>query len=96
MSVLSSLSMNSCSLILIQALIRDEYRCVVTKRYDASSVRRIRELHERVGSDPSTRTEATQCAHIFAEFTNSGIAPGSAKVCPLFTVFLNAITIIYV
>jgi len=60
------------------ALIRDEYCCVVTKRYDASSVKRIRELHERVVSDPSADTEATQCAHIFAESTNSGIAPGSA------------------
>ena len=82
MPVLSSLSMNSCSLIPIQALIRDEYRCVVTKRYDASSVRRIRELHERVVSDPSARTEATQCAHIFAESTNQDIELGSSKVRP--------------
>jgi len=61
------------------ALIRDGYRCVVTGKYDARSVREIRELNDLVLSDPSLRREPTQCAHIFAESTNSSIEPGSAK-----------------
>jgi len=61
------------------ALIRDGYRCVVTRKYDTRSVKEIRELKDIVLSDPSLRTEATQCAHIFAESTNSSIEPGSAK-----------------
>ena len=56
-----------------QALIRDQYRCVVTKRYDYLSVQLNRELQERVISDPSARAEHTQCAHIFSESTNSNI-----------------------
>jgi hypothetical protein len=64
-----------------QALIRDGYRCVVTGKYDARSVKDIRELNDLVLSDPRLRREVTQCAHIFAESTNSSIEPGSAKVC---------------
>jgi hypothetical protein len=36
-----------------QAPIHDEYHCIATNRYDARSVRRIRELHERFGLNPS-------------------------------------------
>ena len=83
-----------------QALIRDGYRCVVTKKYDASSVRQIRELRDMVVSDGpnSARTERTQCAHIFSESTNLNIAPGSDKVCPpsKISLFAQPITIIYV
>lgn len=68
-----------------QALIRDGYRCIVTGKYDARSVREIQELNDLILSDPSLRREPTQCAHIFAESTNSSIEPGSAKVWPLFT-----------
>ena len=65
-----------------QALIRDGFRCVVTGKYDAASYRQNRELREMVSSDPSLTRAATQCAHIFAESTNSSIEPGSHKVCP--------------
>ena len=65
----------------IQALIRDQYRCVVTKRYDHGSVTMNRELRERVMSEPSIWTEHTQCAHIFSESTNHKIGLGSDKVC---------------
>src|SRR6267378_6004983 len=83
MSVLSSLCMNLRLLIhTCQALIRDGYRCVVTGKYDARSVREIRELNELVLSDPSLRREVTQCAHIFAESTNASIERGSGKVRP--------------
>jgi len=61
------------------ALICDGYRCVVTGRYDMCSVRLIQELQDIVVSYPSVKTEATECAHIFAESTNSSIEPGSAK-----------------
>ncbi|KAF8805443.1 hypothetical protein BYT27DRAFT_7169584 [Phlegmacium glaucopus] len=62
------------------ALIRDGYRCVVTGKYDTLSVTEIRELNDLVFSDPSLRSEPTQCAYIFAESTNSSIESGSAKV----------------
>ncbi|GLB39039.1 hypothetical protein LshimejAT787_0602010 [Lyophyllum shimeji] len=61
------------------ALIRDGYRCVITGEYDICSVNEIRELHEKLTSDPSLRTGPTECAHIFAESTNSSIDPESAK-----------------
>ncbi|KXN80608.1 hypothetical protein AN958_09646 [Leucoagaricus sp. SymC.cos] len=61
------------------ALIRDGYCCVVTGRFDERSVLEIRELEERVGSDSSLTTEATECAHIFAESTNADIGPDTAK-----------------
>jgi len=62
-----------------QALIRDGYRCVVTGKYDMRSVMKIQELEDIVFLDPSATSEATQCAHIFAESTNSSIDPGLAK-----------------
>ncbi|KAF8905958.1 hypothetical protein CPB84DRAFT_1813942 [Gymnopilus junonius] len=61
------------------ALIRDGYRCVVTGKYDANSVTIVRELRERITQDSSLRREATECAHIFAESTNSSIEPGTPK-----------------
>ncbi|KAF8968556.1 hypothetical protein BDZ97DRAFT_1799021 [Flammula alnicola] len=61
------------------ALIRDGFRCVVTGKYDMHSVKKIRELEEMVRSDLSLRTNPTECAHIFAESTNSSIESGSAK-----------------
>jgi hypothetical protein len=71
-----------------QALIRDEYRCAVTKKYDYLSVKLNRELKGRVMSDPdNARAEHTQCAHILSESTNSGIASGSEKVYPPFNFF---------
>ena len=39
----------------------------------------IRELQEKLNSDSSLRMESTDCAHIFAESTNSSIDPQSAK-----------------
>ncbi|KAG5635286.1 hypothetical protein H0H81_011824 [Sphagnurus paluster] len=60
------------------ALIRDGYRCVVTGKYDRSSVDQIKELEDMLRANPSLKTEETQCAHIFAESTNSSITPGSA------------------
>jgi len=61
------------------ALIRDGYRCVVTGKYDAGSYYEIRELEDKVRADSSLRVGATECAHIFAESTNSSIELGSAK-----------------
>ncbi|TFK31757.1 hypothetical protein BDQ12DRAFT_707890 [Crucibulum laeve] len=61
------------------ALIRDNFRCVVTRRYDDNSVRQNKELEEIYKSDPHSMTAETQCAHIFAESTNANIAPGSDK-----------------
>jgi hypothetical protein len=63
-----------------QALFRDQYRCVVTREYDKTSVKHIGELKKRVRSDPSLSMVTTQCTHIFSESTNSKIEPGSDKV----------------
>ena len=72
-----------------QALIRNQYRCVVTKRYDHRSVKLNRELQKTVMSDPSTWTEHTHCAHIS---TYSNIELGSEKGCPLFNFFASCLT----
>ncbi|TDL19325.1 hypothetical protein BD410DRAFT_792367 [Rickenella mellea] len=61
------------------ALIRDGFRCVVTGRYDRGSANANRELKDAVDSDPNARLDSTECAHIFAESTNSAIEPGSDK-----------------
>jgi len=82
MSVLSSLSLNLSLIDTCQALIRDGYRCVMTGRYDDYCATEIQELDDLILSDPSLRTERTQCAHIFAESTDKSIEPGSAKVRP--------------
>ena len=70
-----------------QTLIRDGYRCVVTKKYDEVSVSQIQELEERVTSDPTAGTEPTQCAQIFPQSTYHKIEPDSDKVCPPFDFF---------
>ena len=75
-----------------QALIRDQYRCVVTKRYDRCSVKLNRELQERVMSDLSMWTEHTQCAHIFSVSTYSNIELDSDKVCTPFNFFAFCLT----
>jgi hypothetical protein len=82
--------MNSPTAYLIhteQALIRDGYRCVVTKKYDMTSVLQIRGLNEMVSSDPNARGDPTHCAHIFSESTNLNFEPGSDKVCLPFRFF---------
>ncbi|KAF8803108.1 hypothetical protein BYT27DRAFT_6743825 [Phlegmacium glaucopus] len=58
---------------------RNEYRCVVTGKYDISSVLLIKELRDKLNADRSLKTDGTQCAHIFAESTNQDIEPGSHK-----------------
>ena len=73
-----------------QALIRDGYRCVVTGKYDADSVLSIQELKDIVRADPSLRVDATECAYIFAESTESSIEPGSAKARPSFLLFFRS------
>ena len=90
--VLFSLSRNSRSSHPGQALIRDGYRCVVTKSYDIASVMKIRELKQTVDSDPSAQGDSTYCAHIFSESTNSNIEPGSDKVHPHFNFFAFCLT----
>ena len=65
-----------------QALFRDGYRCVVTGKYDMSSVLAIKELRERLNADCTLKTDGTQCAHIFAESMNQNIELGSSKVRP--------------
>ncbi|KAF8965403.1 hypothetical protein BDZ97DRAFT_1998394, partial [Flammula alnicola] len=61
------------------ALIRNGYRCVVTGKYDAHSVKENRDLEEVVDLDPNARMSPTECAHIFVESTNSSIEPDSNK-----------------
>ena len=71
----------------------DGYHCLVPKKYDEISVSQVRELEERVTSDPSARTEPTQCAQIIPESTTNKIEPGSEKVCPPFKFFAFCLTI---
>ena len=63
------------------------------EKYDEISVSQVRELEERVTSDPSAGTEPTQCAQIIPEPTTKKIEPGSEKVCPPFKFFAFCLTI---
>jgi hypothetical protein len=69
-----------------QALIRDGYRCVVTKKYDSSLVGKVRELQDLFVSEgpDSPSADRTQCTHIFSESTNLNVPPSSETVCPPF------------
>ena len=58
---------------------RDGFRCVVTKAYDAHIVKVNKELEELAVSS-GVWPEATYCAHIFPESTNANITPGSDEV----------------
>ncbi|KAF8188976.1 hypothetical protein BJ912DRAFT_1031865 [Pholiota molesta] len=65
-----------------KALFRDGHRCVVTKGYDIPSLIAIRELRDRLSSDPpdtKSGNSFTECAHIFAESNNADIEPRSDK-----------------
>ncbi|KAI6016657.1 hypothetical protein BKA83DRAFT_4333821 [Pisolithus microcarpus] len=60
-----------------KALIRDGFKCVVTKVYD----RRTAEENQGMGLAVinGMRSAPTECAHIFPESINSGVTPGSKK-----------------
>ncbi|KIM35839.1 hypothetical protein M413DRAFT_32196 [Hebeloma cylindrosporum] len=57
------------------ALIRDGYRCVVTKEYDLKSIRNNLELEQLAAMNPKLYpTTYTQCTHIFSESINYKIS----------------------
>ncbi|KIM35289.1 hypothetical protein M413DRAFT_32596 [Hebeloma cylindrosporum] len=60
------------------ALIRDQYRCVVTGIYDHPSVKLNRELIRLLDSDHILQTAHTQCTHILYDPSNT-MDPGSAN-----------------
>ena len=62
----------------VQALIRDNYRCVLTGKMDAQSY--LRFPHLRV---EGVRGAITQCAHIFPESLGKKISTNEAKVSDL-------------
>src|SRR5712671_6939198 len=85
MSVTSTRSRPSffSSKIVSKALVRDNFRCIVSGRYDSQSVQANHELKEEVRKSRSL-TSDTQGAHIFPQSTNmnvSGSNEDRAKVC---------------
>jgi len=58
---------------IFKALVRDNFRCIVTGRYDGASVAMNNELKEEM-YESRTPTCNTQCAHIFPQSTNMGIS----------------------
>jgi hypothetical protein len=59
-----------------KALIRDDYRCAITGKYDARSVRKNLEPKKEVLKTNKTGVEVvyTQCAHIFPASINNNIS----------------------
>jgi hypothetical protein len=65
-----------------KALIRDDFRCVVSGKYDSQHVDKNLELEKEV-MKTRAQTAGTHCAHIFPASTNdniSGSSEGGAKV----------------
>ncbi|KIM38162.1 hypothetical protein M413DRAFT_420662 [Hebeloma cylindrosporum] len=56
-----------------KALVRDGYRCLVTKRYDETSVYKIPTVFNLASADPNRKMGVTHCAHIFDESTDANI-----------------------
>ena len=59
-----------------QALVRDNFRCILTGTTDLHSY----EEYEELQILENTSIRATHCAHIFSESTNVGIEEGQPKV----------------
>ncbi|KIM47226.1 hypothetical protein M413DRAFT_64063 [Hebeloma cylindrosporum] len=59
--------------VVIQALLRDGYRCVVTKIHDSNSIIKyeIAKAKESFDADPDQKLVFTSAAHIFPDITNS-------------------------
>lgn len=55
-----------------QALIRDNFRCMLSGSVDVGSMDKNDQLLEEVAKN-SLRTAATECCHIFSESTNDGL-----------------------
>ncbi|KAE9392431.1 hypothetical protein BT96DRAFT_887996 [Gymnopus androsaceus JB14] len=63
-----------------KALMRDGYRCIISGRFDRSSLVESEALRKAVYSswtNDEIRHVATECAHIFADATNAGITGDS-------------------
>jgi len=56
-----------------KALVRDNFRCIATGRYDSASMVKNHELKEEMYKS-RTPTCNTKCAHIFPQSTNMGIS----------------------
>jgi hypothetical protein len=61
----------------LKALVRDGFRCVVSGKYDANSVRDNKELELELEHKPGRAVSATECAHILPESTNANISGSS-------------------
>ena len=61
----------------LKALVRDGFRCVVSGKYDANSVRDNKELELELEHEPGRAVSATECAHILPESTNANISGSS-------------------
>lgn len=61
----------------LKALVRDGFRCVVSGKYDANSIRDNKELELELEHEPGRGVSATECAHILPESTNANISGSS-------------------
>ena len=68
--------------LLVQALVRDGFRCVISGKYEATSYDQSEGLPQKVAAEDQLATP-TRCAHIFPDFTNAqilGSNEGGAKM----------------
>jgi hypothetical protein len=63
---------------LFKALVRDGFRCVISKHYDHTSVNHSKELTLEM-EEADADMCPTECAHIFPESTNANVSGKNAK-----------------
>ena len=61
-----------------KALIRDNFRCIVSGNYDSRSAQKNHELLAEV-DETRSKMGSTQCAHIFPQSTNMDISGDQAS-----------------
>ena len=60
-----------------KALVRDGFRCVISGRYDTTSVERSKELELEMKRAANAVMSTTECAHTFPESTNANNISGT-------------------
>ncbi|CUA75451.1 hypothetical protein RSOLAG22IIIB_11743 [Rhizoctonia solani] len=66
------------------ALIRDNYRCMLTGKIDMTTYEQRPRLREQLGNNPPPHLDVTECWHILPEYVISGIQndPQKQLACP--------------
>ena len=86
------------SCLLFKALVRDGFRCIISGRYDRSSIEQNDELEREYKGAPNARPGPTHCAHIFPESTNaniSGTSDNAADKVYFFPTYLDVFLFTY-